>query len=687
MFNFHQRMYLLAKLVIFYFLFFFGLRIAFFLVFKGTATVFPQEDLTKALYLGAKFDLRLAFILIIPVWFLGYFHFSDPLQKGRKFWIYFYTFLFIFLSALYLSDFGHYGYLNSRLNGSVFQYLANPVISLQMLWQTYPIIWATLGLIVAACLVKFFFQVVIFNEYRHKNISRVNQFFSYVIFFLCFAGGIYGKVSTFPLRWSEAFFSQNNFISAVALNPVIYLAETYKYSAPIYDKDKVKEFYPLMADYLGVPKEEQNVDTLNFKRKVTSKVKPYFKPNVLVIVMESMAVAKTDLSSNPLTPTPNLKKLAEEGYYFDEYYVPSEGTARSMFGLVSSAADVTGYQTASRNPMVIDQNLVMDYFKDYEKFYFLGGNANWGQIRGVFTNNIQNVHIVEEGQYDAPITDVWGLSDLDLFKETFKKLNQVPSNKSFFAVVQSAGFHRPYTIPKDHGDFEVKNVSEAELVKSGFISNDEYNSMRFSDYSLGKFLELLKNSPLYENTLIVVTGDHGLPDENAEHISLPRKKVEIEKFHVPLVIHNQRLIPESKKDSRIVTEMDLMVTIADLAGVDVEHAALGRDLLDPKFDNSRLAFTYFHYMQPRQYGMYYKNFYYSVKGDKEELFNLDPKKEFKDVSEDFPGMTEYLKNMTHGYYETAKYILYNNKKLDKTSSDPSVPVMSLAPTNATTESR
>jgi phosphoglycerol transferase MdoB-like AlkP superfamily enzyme len=518
-------------------------------------------------------------------------------------------------------------------------------------------------LLVAALIVKSIFSKFIFFEFRYKNISRTNQFFSYLFFFLIFAGGLYGKFSTFPLRWSEAFFSQNTFISALALNPVIYLAETYKYSAPNYDIAKAREHYSTMAQFLGVPLEEQNSETLNFKRTLKSTKQHSTRPNILVIVMESMASAKTDLTNNPLESTPHLKKLVDESYYFDEYYVPSEGTARSMFGLMTSVADLSGYKTASRNPTVIDQNLVMRYFEGYDKFYFLGGNANWGQIRGVFTNNIPNIQVIEEGAYEAPITDVWGLSDLDLFKEAFKKLNTRPSNQPFFAVVQAASFHRPYTIPANHDDFEVKKASPEELKKAGFISNEEWNSMRFSDYSLGRFIEMLKNSSLYENTIIVVTGDHGLPDENAEHISLPRRKIEIEKFRTPLVLHNKQLFPEAIRDNRIVSETDLMVTLANLAGVDVEHAALGRDLFDPKFDDTRMAFVYFHYMQPRQYGMYYNNFYYSVKGNNEELFHLDPSQEFKNVSAEFPEVAEHLKTMTHAYYETAKYILYHNKKL------------------------
>lgn len=661
--NLHQRIYFLGKLFLYHFILFSLFRVAFFFAFKATATPYTQDDLLQAVYLGAKFDIRLAFIAILPAWVIGYFPYLNPIRDGKSFWIWIYTIFSVLFCIGYLADFGHYGYLNSRLNGSVFQYLANPLISLQMLWQSYPIASTSIALLLGAVLIRMILKQFVFFDFEYKNISRTNQGFQYLLFFVLFAGGIYGKISTFPLRWSEAFFSQNTFISALALNPIIYLAETYKYSAPIYNEDEVRKYYPLMADFLGVPKSEQNIETLNFKRTLPSTVNLGFRPNILVIVMESMSMSKTDLTNNPLESTPALKKIAQESWYFDEFYVPSEGTARSMFALMTSAADVTGYKTASRNPLIIDQNLVVNYFsEDYEKYYFLGGNANWGQIRGVFTNNIKNVKVIEEGHYDSPIVDVWGISDLDLFKESFKKLSEQPKDKPFFAVIQTAGFHRPYTIPDNRDDFEVKELPEEDVKKAGFISTAEWNAMRFADYSLGRFLEMFKNSPMYEDTIIVILGDHGLPDENAEHISLPRRKVEIEKFHVPLIIHNPKAL-QPRKDSRIATELDVMVTLANLSGVDVEHAALGRDLLDPKFDDTRMAFTYFHYAQPAQYGMYFNNYYYSVKGSKEELFHLDPKSEFQDVSKENPAMTEYLKTMAHGYFETAKYILYHNKKL------------------------
>jgi phosphoglycerol transferase MdoB-like AlkP superfamily enzyme len=435
-----------------------------------------------------------------------------------------------------------------------------------------------------------------------------------------------------------------------------------------------------MADYLGVPKNQQDEKTLNFRREITNTPRTDFKPNIILVVMESMATAKTNLSKNPLDCTPYLEKFAKESYYFNQYYVPSQGTARSMFGIVSSIADVTTYQTASRNPILADQNVIMDYFDGYEKFYFLGGSANWAEIRGVFTNNVKGIHVYEEGMYSSPSTDVWGLSDLDLFKEAFKALSQLPSDQPFFAVIQSASFHRPYTIPKNHDDFELKHEPLDVLKKAAFNSEEEWNSMRFSDYSLGTLIKLLKNSPLYKNTIIVVTGDHGLPDENAPHISLPRRVSEIEKYHVPFILHNPTLFPEPTVDSRIVQEPDVMPTLATLAGVSYVNTGMGRDMFDPQFDKLRVAFNFFHYIQPQPFGLLANNFYYLVRGKSESFFNFNDPTNDHYISAEYPERYRFTKEMTYAYLETAKYIMYHNKNLRrpaKQASTETTPVPSV----------
>jgi len=57
-----------------------------------------------------------------------------------------------------------------------------------------------------------------------------------------------------PLRWSDAFFSGNNQIAALGLNPVLFLYDTVKVGQSRYDEAQVREHYAVMANYLGVDK-------------------------------------------------------------------------------------------------------------------------------------------------------------------------------------------------------------------------------------------------------------------------------------------------------------------------------------------------------------------------------------------------------------------------------------------------
>src|SRR5206468_4999045 len=60
----------------------------------------------------------------------------------------------------------------------------------------------------------------------------------------------------------------------------------------------------------------------------------------------------------------------------------------------------------------------------YEKYYFLGGSATWGNIRGLFTHNIPGLHVFEEGDYDAPQADGWGVSDVVLLEKADASLDR-----------------------------------------------------------------------------------------------------------------------------------------------------------------------------------------------------------------------------------------------------------------------
>lgn len=662
-----MKIRVLFRFVLFHLLFLSLLRVIFYFVFK-TPSGYSGAELVKAFYLGAKFDLRLILLLALPLIFVGWGDFQ-PLTslKTRRVWSFVYVFLMAGVAITYILDFGHYGYLATRINATVFAFLKDPDISGQMLWQSYPVIWITLGfLLFLGIYYRLFISLIL--KTRKTYIVWIPPSALLLSFVVVFLYGLYGHFSQYPLRWSDAFFSPHHFLSHLSLNPVLYLVETSEFQdRKTVDIDKVRGSYSTLAPYLGVDHPDEN--TLNFSRKVsaadgTTHPSAGASPlNVVVIVMESMAISKTSLTANPLRPTPSLEALAKDSYWFSNYYSPTEGTARNMFGIMTAIPDVYKGETSSRNPLTVDQHVIMNDYDNYKKWYFLGGSASWANIRGIFSHNIEGIEIIEEGSFAKSRTDVWGISDLDLFIEAHRRFADHPKDKPFVAVIQTASFHRPYTIPKDSKGFKNLNVDLKSLKEAGFYSLEQFNSLRFSDFSLGYFFKLARKSGYYKNTLFIVTGDHGLPDDGGVNVTEARQALILEKYHVPLILHNKQLFPSTFNDSRPAGHLDVMTTAASLARVNHVNTTLGRNLFDARFDKERYAFIYNYSSVANEYGLLNEDYYYrhdDVIGD--QFYNYSADSGAKDVKEQFPELFQRMKALAQAYYETARYMLYNNKK-------------------------
>ena len=92
--------------------------------------------LPQVFLLGFRFDLRLALGLLVPAFILIHFN--------KKILTYAYTLLFTLVTFFYVLDAGYFNYLKSRLNATVIQFLKNPIISFQMVHESYPWFWLLL---------------------------------------------------------------------------------------------------------------------------------------------------------------------------------------------------------------------------------------------------------------------------------------------------------------------------------------------------------------------------------------------------------------------------------------------------------------------------------------------------------------------------------------------------------------
>lgn len=635
------------------------MRLLFFYVFYNPSDPIPFSVLLKSFYIGAKFDLRLGLIIHIPLlfaWIKPLSLFKDG--KVRRSWLLYLTITMASIFLLYVIDFGHFSYLQTRLEAATIRYLYNPITSLEMIWQTYPVIPIVAGLLLFGGI--YYFGLKRYALHLHKKAKtdhpRLKKLIIAILTVFVFAAGIYGKLSYYPLRWSDAFFSPHPFASQLGLNPVLYLLVTFQHKETGYDVETVKRYYPFMVDYLGI--KEPDKEKLNFIRKERPVMDRSQKPNIVIVILESLAAHKTGIFGNPLNPTPNIDAIARESLLFRQFYVQSPGTARSVFTFITGLPDLELQSTSTRNPRIVSQHTIINSFEGYEKFYFIGGSANWANIRGLLLHNIPGLHLYEEGSYKSERVDVWGISDLHLFEEAHNVLKE--AKKPFFAIIQTSGSHRPYTIPEDNRGFKSIEIKDEVVKKYGFVSSAEFNAFRFLDHSVGFFMKLARESGYFKDTIFIFFGDHGLPGK-ASHMIKGEELLELNRVHVPLIIYSPGLIKSSVED-KLANEMDVLPTVASLAGISYTNTTMGRDLMDKRFDDKRFAFHILDHGTNPRIGLLGKEFYFvmNVDGTNKRLHLWKSDNPRDNVIAKYPGDAQEMESVARAIFETARYMRYHN---------------------------
>jgi phosphoglycerol transferase MdoB-like AlkP superfamily enzyme len=696
---------------------FFGIfRLAFVGYFEGMATL-VAPGMIRSLYLGLKFDARLAALLLMPWWLFWRPGMAGARRRGlgstvlvlslalysvmafiatvddkaarpwlltflaaaaiytwgfpghgvavsisaRGIWTAYAALGLGFVLLCYFVDFGAYAYIHTRLNGTLTMFLENAGTSLGMIWESYPVI--LLLLLILGLMAGFLWLLRrLLGDPAPLSLSprlcrAANAGITLGLLFI-----IWGKVSRYPLRWGEAFEAKTTFQAHTALNPVLFFMETLREMDGGYDLDAVKRTHHIMAEYFHTTPATDREGNPSLRRTLPPRPGIAERhPNVVFIQLESFAGFKTGILGNPLDPTPYFDGLCRRGLFFDRTYVAMENTSRSMFATLFGIPDVSSAQNATRNPLLLDQWSPLQTLSEYDKTFYLGGSANWAQIRGILKNNFKDLTLFEEGSWKGPVVDVWGISDRDLLLETHAKL--LAKTGPFWAYIQTSGNHPPFTIPSHVKDFTRRRLDAEELRQGGFTGNDEYNSLRFMDHSLKSFFEAAEKAPYFRNTIFVLWADHGIArgstDKRFGDLTLAI-------YHIPFLIYAPDLIPEPRRIGTIGTQMDILPTLLVLMGHPVRTQTLGKDLLDPAYVDKGAAFTFTTFRRPPRIGLIQGEWYMNVDPNgKAALFRLDEPDPVDRCAEE-PARTALMKNLTTGFHAWGRYLLSHNKPSEMT---------------------
>ncbi|MBL1384988.1 MAG: LTA synthase family protein [Colwellia sp.] len=374
-----------------------------------------------------------------------------------------------------------------------------------------------------------------------------------------------GTLNHRPLNPALVYFSQDSLVNSLVLN------STYSVAFALKNMGNEKS----ASNLYGTMLRQQIIDTVKKasyrKQFVAGNIptlahnKPFVsgvKKNLVIILEESLG-ARFVGELGGLDITPELDKLYQQGWGFDNLY--ATGT-RSVRGI---EAITTGFTPSPSRSVVKLSKSQHNFFsladvfsqEGYKTQFIYGGESHFDNMKSFFLGNGFN-DIVDINHIDNPqFISSWGVSDEDLFNQADKELTKLSnSTEPFFSLVFTSSNHDPFDIPQ--GKVSLPKGHNPENYKRDL-------AIKYADYALGKFINKAKTRSYWENTVFLVVADHDVRVFGSEPVPL-------RSFHIPAVILNSDM--KSKRDPRLVSQIDLPVTLMSLLGIDQATPMLGFDL-------------------------------------------------------------------------------------------------------------
>ncbi|MCK8628033.1 LTA synthase family protein [Fructobacillus cardui] len=311
--------------------------------------------------------------------------------------------------------------------------------------------------------------------------------------------------------------------------------------------------------------------------------------NVIVIHLESFQQFSIDRKVNGQEVTPFLNSLyhSKDTIAFDNFFhqVGQGKTSdaenlleTSTYGLPQGSlfAKLGNDQTFQAMPSILNQRA------GYSSAVFHGNTGSFWNRTNVYKNmGYQNWISGEYFDTSGKKSTAWGLKDKLLFKDSVPYLERL--QQPFYAKYITVSNHIPYEIDKDDQDpnFQTSN-SGSKYIDNYFITN------HYLDQAIKEFFDYLKKSGLYDNTMVVLYGDHyGINNTDTKYLAPllgkdPSKWTDLDNENLqrtPLIIH----IPGLKNGGINHTyggEVDVAPTIEHLLGISSKrYIQFGQDLL------------------------------------------------------------------------------------------------------------
>ncbi len=527
-------------------------KLVFMLCYSADYT-FNMADIARVVGNGISLDLSTAiyftllpFLLtIVAVWMQGRKALNAVLTA-------YYAVVAVAFAMAFVADTTLYEFWKFKLDASCLQYLATPTEATASVSTWYVVARLLLTVVVAAVLFLLYRKVVGRIEGQTATARRrkiADTLFAVALLPLMIIG-MRGGLGESTTNIGQVYFSQNQFLNHSAVNPVFsFLSSFEKTASNIPD-------YHFMAD----DECKAIVDSLFSTASVSpDTLLNSSRPHIVIILLESCG-------EQFASSMPKLQKLKEEGVYFANCYANSwrtdRGTLCTWSGYPSfPTTSVMKMPSKTRHLPSIASSLAK---VGYTTTYLYGGDINFTNMRSyLMGTGFQNIVWQEDYTDEQQETAKWGVRDDITFRTVGDMLLSADSPQLIGYSTLSS--HEPWDVPIHEKLLPVENA------------------FYYLDQCIDSFVQRMKQSPQWDNLLIVMLADHGisynLTEQDRGH------------NHIPLLWLGGAL-KSPRRIEAFCNQTDLPATLLGQLGIAHDDFTFSRDVMGKNYVNQCAVHTY-----------------------------------------------------------------------------------------------
>lgn len=502
-----------------------------------------------------RLDIAAAtYVIVIPVLML----FLQFLIKKRfieKFNKWYFGLIIFVIALVFVIDTELYTHWQTKMNFKAFMFLNEPgqiagaaglqsivqmlvysIVSFFILWRLY---------------LKFFLK-----KYVQSHFNFTGWLIGFVITVGLLILGIRGGWQQIPVNQSDAYYSDNPALNYAGVNSLWNLGNT------IFQNKKYLNTNPYKK--MGNEDAQTIAQSLFITEKdTTNLLLTNLKPNIIMVVLEGFNANVIKDFDSQVDYAPNLQQYIENGYSFTNMYGSGLRTDQGLVSIISGfpalPLNTIGAQPEKFQQLPSLSKTLVN--AGYQCAFHFGGEPEFGSFKSFLVHNKFNPLVDFRDFPKNQLTQKLGAPDEFLFQKHLKDVDKL--QEPFFSLIMTQTTHEPFDIPVND------KISDS---KQKYL-----NTIQYTDSVLGWWMREIEKREFYENTLIIITSDHGHRFPGEYWYSDPKR------FHIPFILTGPVLHEnfKGKKSKQLAAQTDIPKTLLAQLQLPHEDFAWSKDLMNP----------------------------------------------------------------------------------------------------------